>query len=149
MNRAHTALLVAALALPLAASAADKMKTDPTGCDNVNWSKEVLDNFPNAKRGCQRVTAKGDVVYAQYKGEIAKVEKDAIVVHLKDHEGKNMTKLMIAPDPEAMVSLDGKETRFWKLEKGTEVSFYIPHNRWGLYSSPGGAQIKVVSAEPM
>lgn len=149
MKRVHTALLVAALALPLAASAADKMATDPTGCDNVNWSKEVLDKFPNAKRGCQRVTSKGDVVYAQYKGEIAKVEKDGIVVHLKDHGGKPMIRMTIAPEPEAMVSLDGKETKFWKLEKGTEVSFYVPHNRWGLYSSPGGAPIRVVSSEPL
>jgi hypothetical protein len=148
MNRFHTALLAAALALPLAASAAE-MKTDPTGCDNVNWSKEVLDKFPNAKRGCQRVTTKGDVVYAQYKGEIVKVEKDGIVVHLKDHDGKDMVKMTIAPDPEAMVSLDGKETKFWKLEKGTAVSFYIPRNRWGLYSSPGGQEIKVVSSEQL
>jgi hypothetical protein len=149
MNRTYTALLVAALALPLVASAADKMKTDPTGCDNVNWSKEVLDNFPNAKRGCQRVTLKGEDVYAQYNGEVVGVEKDGIVVHVKDHDGKNMTKMKIAPDAEAMVSVSGKATKFWKLEKGTELHFYIPHNRWGLYSSPGGAQIKVVSAEQM
>jgi hypothetical protein len=149
MNRLLTALLGAALALPLAASAADKMKTDPTGCDNVNWSKEVLDSFPNAKRGCQRVTAHGDIVYAQYKGEIAKVEKNQIVVHLKDHDGKDMTKLMIAPDPDAMVSLEGKQTSFWKLEKGTQISFYVPHNRWGLFSSPGGSQIKVLGTESL
>ena len=149
MNRTHTALLVAALALPLSASAADKMQTDPTGCDNVNWSQEVLDKFPNAKRGCQRVTIKGDEVYAQYKGEVAGIDKEGIVVHLKDHEGKNMVNMKIAPEADAMVSVSGKETKFWKLEKGTELHFYIPRNRWGLYASPGGKEIKVVSHEAM
>ena len=148
MNRTHTALLVAALALPLAASAADKMKTDATGCDNVNWSKEVLDKFPNAKRGCQKVTLKGDVVYVQYKGEVMRNDPDGVTVNLQDHDGKDMIKIKIAP-AEDLIKVNDKPTKFKDLEKGTELHFYMPHNRWGLYASPEGTALRVLSSEPL
>lgn len=147
MYRIRNTLLLAALVLPISASS-DNHKTDPTGCDNVNWSDEVLKAFPNAKRGCQKILLKDEVVYAQYKAEVVSGNKEGVTVHLKDHDGKNMTKLKLAPSDD-VVQVDGKDTKFRDLQKGTELRFYVPHNRWGLYSAPGGPALEILSSEPM
>jgi hypothetical protein len=147
MYRIRNALLLAALVLPISAFS-DNHKTDPTGCDNVNWSDEVLKAFPNAKRGCQKIVMKDEVVYAQYKAEVVSGDKEGVTIHMKDHDGKNMTKIKLAPSDD-VVQVNGKDTKFRDLQKGTELRFYVPHNRWGLYSAPGGRALEILSSEPM
>jgi|APHig6443718053_1056840.scaffolds.fasta_scaffold420653_1 hypothetical protein len=147
MHRISHTLILAAFALSPGVFAADK-KTDTTGCDNVNWSKEVLAEFPNAQRGCQRVILRGDVVYAQYKAEVTSSDKEAITVYMKDRDGKNMTKVKLAPSDD-MIKVNDKDTKFRDVAKGTELRFYMPHNRWGLYANPEGSPLKVLSSEPM
>ena len=147
MYRKSYALLLAVVALPLSAISADQ-KADHTGCDNVNWNKEVLDKFPNAQRGCQKVVLRGDVVYAQYKAEVVAKDKDGITVHMKDRDGKNMTKVKFGLSDD-LIKLNGKDTKFRDVEKGTELRFYMPHNRWGLYTNPEGEALTVISSELM
>jgi hypothetical protein len=148
MNRLTVLASLAACALPLTLPAEEKTSTDHTGCDNVNWSKEVLDAFPNAKRGCQRVTVRGDKVYVQYAGEVVANTKDGITVHLKDHDGKNMTNAMFLPT-EDKIKVNDRIIMLKDVEKGTTLHFYLPHNRWGLYADPEGEALKVISFEPM
>ena len=147
MFRIRHTMLLAALALSPSAFSADQ-KTDQTGCDNVNWNKEVLEKFPNAQRGCQKVVLRGDVVYAQYKAEVVAKDKEGITVHMKDRDGKNMTKVKFGLSDD-LIKLNGKDIKFRDLEKGTELRFYMPHNRWGLYTNPEGEALTVISSELM
>jgi hypothetical protein len=147
MYRMRHTLLLAALALPLSAFSADE-KIDTKGCDNVNWSKEVLEAFPNAQRGCQRVVARGDVVYAQYKAEVVAKDKEGITIYMKDRDGRNMTKVKLALSDD-IVKINDKDTKLRDVEKGTTLRFYMPHNRWGLFASTEGQALKVISSEPM
>jgi len=147
MYRMRHTVLLAALALPLGALAADH-KADHSGCDNVNWNEEVLAKFPNAQRGCQKVVLRGDVVYAEYKAVIVGKDDEGITVHMKDRDGKNMTKVKFALSDD-LIKLNGKDTKFSDLTRDTELSFYMPHNRWGLYTNPEGKALTVISSEPM
>lgn len=149
MYRMRHTLLLATLSLSfsLSAAAADH-KADLTGCDNVNWNKEVLEKFPNAQRGCQKVVLHGDVVYAQYKAEVVGKDKEGITVHMKDRDGKNMTKVKFGLSDEP-IKLNGKDAKFRDIERGAELTFYMPHNRWGLYTNPQGEALTVISSEPM
>jgi hypothetical protein len=139
------ATCIAALIVPAIAMAADKQY----GCDEVNWGEEVLKAFPNASKGCHSVMMKNNQPYAKYVGEVQSANASEVVLHMLDAKDKAMSKLVIAPKEGAHVKIDGKDVAVAKLKKGDRVSFYIPHDRWGLYADPESTPITIVSREDL
>ena len=139
------AALMAVLVVPAIAAAKDY------GCDEVNWGEEVLKAFPNASKGCHSVMMKNDQPYAKYVAEVQSVDRNTkeVTLHMLDKSNKAMSKVVIAPKEGASVKIDGKDTPVSKLQKGDKVSFYIPHDRWGLYSDPESKPISIVSREDL
>lgn len=139
------AALMAVLVVPAIAAAKDY------GCDEVNWGEEVLKAFPNASKGCHSVMMKNDQPYAKYVAEVQSVDRNTkeVTLHMLDKSNKAMSKVVIAPKEGASVKIDGKDTPVSKLQKGDKVSFYIPHDRWGLYSDPESTPISIVSREDL
>jgi hypothetical protein len=119
------------------------------GCDSVNWGEEVLKAFPNASKGCQSVMMKNNEAYAKYTAEVQSANKEQVVLHMMDKNDKPLSKLVIAPKEGATVKIDGKDTPVTKLKKGDRVSFYIPHDRWGLYADPDSTPITILSREDL
>jgi hypothetical protein len=121
------------------------------GCDSVNWGQEVLAKFPNASKGCHSVMMKNNEAYAKYVAEVESVNKQTkeVTLHMLDTKDKAFSKVVIAPKEGASVKIDGKDTPVAKLKKGDKVSFYIPHDRWGLYSDPESTPITIVSREDL
>ena len=66
-----------------------------------------------------------------------------------DKDDKAMSKIVIAPKEGATVKIDGKDVKAANLKKGDKVSFYIPHDRWGLYADPNSTPINIVSREDL
>ncbi len=115
------------------------------GCDEVNWGEEVVKAFPNASKGCHSVMMKNDQPYAKYVAEVQSASSTEVVLHMLDTKDKAISKLVIAPKEGAHVTVDGKDTKVKDLKKGDRVSFYIPHDRWGLYADPDSTPISIVS----
>jgi len=139
------ATFLAILIAPAIAAAKDY------GCDEVNWGEEVLKAFPNASKGCHSVMMKNNQPYAKYVAEVQSVDRNTkeVTLHMLDKSDKAMSKVVIAPKEGASVKIDGKDTPVSKLKKGDRVSFYIPHDRWGLYSDPESTPINIVSREDL
>ena len=72
-----------------------------------------------------------------------------VTLHMLDMKDKAFSKVVIAPKEGASVKIDGKDTPVAKLKKGDKVSFYIPHDRWGLYSDPESTPINIISREDL
>ena len=139
------AALMAVLVVPAIAAAQEDY-----GCDEVNWGEDVLKAFPNASKGCHSVMMKNDQPYAKYVAEVQSVERPSeVTLHMLDTKDKAFSKVVIAPKEGASVKIDGKDTPVSKLKKGDRVSFYIPHDRWGLYSDPDSTPINIVSREDL
>jgi hypothetical protein len=132
------------LALPALAFAAK-----PYGCDSVNFGKEVLEKFPNAQAACIGVTEKNGAVYVHYQAKVIAVESDAITVHMLNHEGRALSQVKFVPSPDQMAKVEGKDTKFSDLKKGTKLDLYIEHSRWGLYSNPDGKMMTIISREAL
>ncbi len=139
------AACLAVLIVPALAVAADK----EYGCDSVNWGEEVVKAFPNASKGCHSVMMKNNQPYAKYVAEVQGVKADEVTLHMLDKKNKGISKIVIAPKEGATVKIDGKDVAASKLKKGDKVSFYIPHDRWGLYSDPESTPINIVSREDL
>lgn len=119
------------------------------GCDEVNWGEDVLKVFPNASKGCHSVMMKNDQPYAKYVAEVQSASSTQVVLHMLDTKDKAFSKVVIEPKEGAHVKLDGKDTKVKDLKKGDRVSFYIPHDRWGLYADPDSTPVSIVSREDL
>ena len=138
-------LCMAALVVPAIAVAEDKQY----GCDEVNWGEDVVKAFPNASKACRSVMMKNDQPYAKYVAEVQSANASEVTLHMLDSKDKAISKLVIAPKEGAHVKIDGKDVAVSKLKKGDLVSFYIPHDRWGLYADPDSTPINVMSREDL
>ena len=140
-----SALCMATLAVPVIAVAQDKTY----GCNEVNWGEEVSKAFPNASKACHSVMMKNNQPYAKYVAEVQTANKEQVVLHMLDTKDKAISEVVIAPKEGAHVKIDGRDTAVSKLKKGDRVSFYIPHDRWGLYSDPDSTPINIVSRKDL
>jgi hypothetical protein len=132
------------LALPALAFAAK-----PYGCDSINFGKEVLEKFPNAQAACIGIKEKNGGIYVHYQAKVIAIDKDAVTVHMINHEGKALSKVKFVPSPDQMAMVEGKDTKFSDLKKGTMLDLYIEHSKWGLYSNPDGKMMTIISREAL
>ena len=144
MKRYWTVLCFSILAMPALASAADRL-----GCDSVNFGEDVLAKFPNAKAACIDVKEKNGGIYAHYRADVVAVDKDSVTVHMLNHEGKAISKVKFVPSADQVASVEGKDTKFTDLKKGTKLDLYIEHSKWGLYASPDGKSLTILSRESL
>jgi hypothetical protein len=137
-------LCVALLALPLVGVAKEEI-----GCDSVNWGEEVLAKFPNAEKACHGVTMKNDEAYAHYVAKVVAKDSESVTVHLIDKDDKAISEIKFVPNPAQNIKINGKDTKYQDLEKGTKLDLYIQHTRWGLYSDPASSPMKILSRKDL
>jgi len=140
MNIISRALCLTVLFVPVVALAAD----DAKGCDSVNWGQEVLAKFPNAQKGCRGVMTKEGNVYAHYMAKVVSASADSVTVNMLDKDNKPFSEVTFVPG-RSDINVNGKPTKVKDLKKGTDIDFWIQHNRWGLYSDPGKTPMTVLS----
>jgi len=148
MTRIKVSCCVASAALLLALPVVGSAKDD-YGCNDVNFSQEIVKQLPKVRDACQDVKMKGDKVYAHFVGEVVSVDSTAVTVRFKDRAGKDVSELMLAPTQEVSVTADGKDVPFSKLERGMKIDAYVEHSRWGLYAQPDGKLITLLSRKEM
>lgn len=134
-----------ALSVPALASAAD----DNYGCDSINFSDEVLQKMPNAKRLCRGLTSKGDRVFVHYIAEVESAKADAVTVKFLDKDNTPVSRATFQPAADQTVTIDNKPHKYADLTKGQKIDIWIERSRWGLYSHPDGPVMKVVSVEQL
>ena len=142
MNR--SVILAALLAMPAVAVA-----VDDKGCETVNFGADVLAEFPNAAKACRGVLEKNGIVYARYVAEVVDSSKGNVTVVFEDKDGKGVAKVVIAPTDDSALSIGGKATKYSSLKKGDVIDVWLPHSRFGLYGTPGGPKLSVVSKETL
>jgi hypothetical protein len=138
---ACVALLLSIPALALAAS--------PKSCDAVNIGPEVLAKFPNAVRACHDLREKNGGIYMHYVGQVVATDKDSVTIEMLDTNGKAVSRVKFAPAADQAAKVEGKDTAYTSLKKGTKLDFYIEHSKWGLYSSPDGKRMTILSQETL
>jgi hypothetical protein len=142
MRFIQVVLPLAVLAMPVAVMAGE------APCKNAQFCDAVLAAYPNAIKGCHGLKTKDNVIYAHYVAEVKQSSKDEVTVVFKDYDGKDMTKIKFAPG-DATAKVDGQTVPFAKMREGTQLDFYIPQDKWGLYAYPGGPEMAIISREDL
>lgn len=118
------------------------------GCEYVNFGEDVLKQYPNVLEACQGVTTKNDQPYAKFTGEVVSSNKEQVVLNLLDKKDKPLSRVTIAvKNPDNTIKVNGKPVKVSRLEKGTRANFYMLHNKWGLYATPDGEALTILSRE--
>jgi hypothetical protein len=116
------------------------------GCDSVNIGPQVLTAFPRAKDACQGVLTKGDEPFMKFTADVVSANADTVTVNFLDRNLRPLSQIVFAVNnPDARISVNGTSTRVTRLQPRTRVSFYIHHNRWGLFADPDSAPLTILS----
>ncbi len=72
-----------------------------------------------------------------------------LTVVFEDKDGKGVSKVVLAPTADQGLSMGGKDVKYSSLKKGDVIDMWVPHSRFGLYGTPGGPKLTVVSQETL
>lgn len=128
------ALLVAA-ALPAQAQGPD--------CQQVKFSEQVLDRFPDARKSCLDVITRDGQEYAVFKAELQEVRGNTLRVRVKNPDGTFSNTQNIQTDPRRRVLIDGKSYPVSELAPNQELTAYVHVTRPEIAIAP------VADSEPV
>lgn len=121
------AAVAAAAAPALARETAFERAFVATGktCDEVNWSRRTLREFPNIASACRAVLAREGQYYARFEGEVLRVSELGRQVTVRLAGGDLMT---ITPPRTLSIYVDGRRTSPRDLRPGDRFDFFIPQD---------------------
>lgn len=144
MKTTHRVLLGSALALPLAigtALAGEKMeKGAKIACEEVKYSSEFLDKYPDAPAGCLEARDIEGKRYAKFNAKVYLNSADRTTVELLNVAGDRVSSFSFKPSPEAGVDIDGKMVKFTDLKPGETISFWVSEDRLTAHQLPGSTE---------
>ncbi len=147
-----TACSAIALSLALSAQGAQsaQAKVNPdklpkVSCTELTFSLEFLNKYPKAPAACLEARVYKGKKYAKFNGKVSGRDAESLTVQLLNVAGDSLTALTFKPSPKAKVIVNGEPESFADLKTGDNLTFWIPENRFSIYSSPGAAS----SASPV
>lgn len=124
----YTALTAAMTMLILSASATaqrnnvdEAFTTTAASCDQIRWSREALEKYPNIASACQDVMERDGRYYVKFSGQVRRVSGDNVTVNFKD--GSVLT---LTPPENMSLYIDGRPRTVRNLRRGDELTFYVP-----------------------
>lgn len=95
-------------------------------CRDVEWSQELLREYPGIGAACQSVEHRAGKTYVKFEGTVKEVIENGRQVRIDFKEGETLT---LAPPANAVLYMDGRETPISQLRRGTKLNFYVPEDQ--------------------
>ena len=136
MNSKKCALLVTALALPLAVSAAlaakpvDPSKLPKVECTEVKFSEAFLARYPNAPAACIEARELEGKRYVKFDAKVYLTGPEITTVNLLNTKGDVVDTFSLKPGPDQKIKINGKDTKFSELDVGEKITFWVSTDRW-------------------
>lgn len=125
-------LSTAVLAALAATSAFAQTSVDRTfkaggeNCRDVEWSQDILREYPGIGAACQSVEHRAGKTYVKFQGTVKEVIDQGQRIRIDFRQGDTLT---LAPPANAVLYMDGQETPVSKLRTGTKLNFYVPEDQ--------------------
>lgn len=120
---------LAAFAITTASAQTSVDRTFKAGgehCRDVEWSKEILREYPGIGAACQSVEHRDGKTYVKFEGTVKKVIDNGRQVRIDFEQGETLT---LAPAANTTLYMDGRETPVAQLRSGTQLNFYVPEDQ--------------------
>jgi hypothetical protein len=110
-----------------AATSVDRtFKATSQDCREVQWSADILRDFPDIGAACQSVERRDGKTFVKFQGTVETVSKDGRELKVKFKDGETLT---LAPTESTVLYMGGDETPISKLYRGAKLNFYVPEDR--------------------
>lgn len=121
--------VLAALAITSASAQTSVDRTFKAGgedCRDVEWSRDILREYPGIGAACQSVEHRAGKTYVKFQGTVKEVIDQGRRIRIDFRQGDTLT---LAPPANAVLYMDGQETPVSKLQRGTKLNFYVPEDQ--------------------
>ena len=141
MNRSVKFALLALVATPLVAVAAEEKKETLSCVTGITYSQEFLATYPKAPAACREIVVKDGKKWIHFVGEVTGVKGNEVSVSFKNVAGDSLGEVTFAPPAEAQLKMEGKMVKYSSLQRGQDLDFYMPEDRYKFYADPGAATL--------
>lgn len=121
--------ILAALVITAASAQTSVDRTFKAGgedCRDVEWSQDILREYPGIGAACQSVEHRAGKTYVKFQGTVKEVIDQGRRIRINFRQGDTLT---LAPPANAVLYMDGQETPVSKLQRGTKLNFYVPEDQ--------------------
>lgn len=121
------AISIAATATVFAQTRVDRAFTATgTSCDQVEWSQEALEDYPQIASACQEVLERNGKYFVLFEGEVERVADRGRQITVNFEEGDRLT---LTPPENLSVYIDGRSRSVQDLRPGDQLNFYVPQDQ--------------------
>lgn len=103
---------------------------DVVGCDDVNWTQQIMLQFDGIEEACQEVVVRDGNYYVRFEVKFQRATADHdMYVLMKLQDGTRVERVFPAPQDFHVLSSSGKtDFNIHELAKGDVLDVYIPMN---------------------
>jgi hypothetical protein len=101
-------------------------KASSQDCRDVQWSADILRDYPGIDGACQRVEQREGRTFVKFQGTVEAVSNDGRELKVDFKDGKTLT---LAPTSTTVLYVGGVETPVSQLYRGAKLNFYVPEDR--------------------
>jgi hypothetical protein len=101
-------------------------KASSQNCRDVQWSADILRDYPGIAGACQRVEQRDGRTFVKLQGTVKSVSKAGGELKVDFKDGETLT---LAPTATTMLYVGGVETPVPQLYRGAKLNFYVPEDR--------------------
>jgi hypothetical protein len=101
-------------------------KASSQECGDVQWSADILRDYPGIAGACQRVEQRDGRTFVKFQGTVKAVRNDGRELEVDFKDGQTLT---LAPTATTVLYVGGVETPVAQLYRGAELNFYVPEDR--------------------
>jgi hypothetical protein len=155
MKRKNSAVLLTALVLPLSIGAAyaakpiDPSKLPKVECSALKFSEAFLSKYPKAPAACLEAREHNGKRYAKFDAKVYITGPEITTVTLINPKGESVDTFSIKPGPDQMIKINGKPTKFSKLQVGEKITFWVSEDRMEAAELPGSTETSWAVLPPL
>lgn len=125
--------------------------TDRASCSEVEWHRDMRNNYPWVADACHEAVVVNGQKWARFEAEFQQLNRDgSIDSNFRDTRGRSLGSVSLQPASDQRVLLDGRSTRFSELRRGQVLNFYAPEGEFSFSTAPGASaaeQVQIVQRQ--
>lgn len=123
----------------------DRPADDAASCNELNWHKEFVTNYPWASEACRSVVDVNGAKWARFEGEFLGLNDDgSFDAEFLSRSDRELGSVTLMPAPGQTARLQSRKVPFADLERGQILSFYVPEDAVGFAVEPGAPTTQFV-----
>lgn len=105
--------------------------TTSNNCDDVQWSEEMQQRYPDIDSACQSVEERNGKKYVRFEGTVRSASASTLDVNFRGGG-----RVQMEPPEGTKIYMNGKQVPVSDLRRGDQLTFYVPEDRMSVQFYP-------------